>query len=339
MSGAFQDLDVTFSPRSFAPEGTVSFRYRLVGADRAAAGEGGAWIDLGPARTIHHARLGPGDYRLAIAARSREGDWSAQPAQLGFSLRPPFHRSPTFYLLLVAAGAAVLLGGHRLRLRRARAELHTVMAERSRIAREIHDTLAQAFVATSVQLECLEEALETDPRARDNPAGDRIRHHLGTAKQVVEESLEEARRAVWVLRPQAIEPGLVAALETLVRRVSGTTTVDLAVVGVARPLSPLVASNLLRIAQEAVANAHRHGRAGRITLRLAFSPASVTLTVNDDGQGMGQADDRPNSGMGILGMKERAAQIGGTLTIEPAPARDPAAAPARGTCVRIEVAA
>jgi signal transduction histidine kinase len=106
---------------------------------------------------------------------------------------------------------------------------------------------------------------------------------------VVEESLDEARRAVWALRPQAVEPGLVPALETLVSNVSGGTVVDLQVSGVARPLPPLVASNLLRIAHEAVANAHRHAHARRIELRLGFTPRSVTLSVTDDGQGLAAA--------------------------------------------------
>ena len=347
MAGGARDLEASFSARSFAPEGDLLFRYRLGPVD---PGEGTAradWIDLGNARSLRHARLGPGGYQLAIEARTREGDFQGRPAQLVFTLRPPFQRSPGFFLLLVAAAGLLLLGLHRLRIRRTRADLNALMAERSRIAREIHDTLAQAFVATSVQLECLEEALEADPRAQDGASGAKIRRHLGTAKQVVEESLDEARRALWVLRPQAVESGLVPALETLVKRVSGATAVDLSVAGVARELSPLVASNLLRIAQEAVANAHRHGRARRIALRLAFSPTSVTLTVADDGQGIdpraGAGTDGQESmgmgilGMGILGMKERAAQIGGTFSIEAAPARP--GAPGQGTCVRVEVAA
>jgi signal transduction histidine kinase len=221
----------------------------------------------------------------------------------------------------------LLVAAHSARLARTRARLQAVMAERTRIAREIHDTLAQAFAATSVQLECLEEALEGDPRGR-------VRRHLETAKKVVEESLDEARRAVWVLRPQAIESGLVPALETLTKRLAAGLNVELEVSGAPRELSPLVASNLLRIAQEALANAHRHARALRIAVRLAFSPRSVTLTVSDDGRGIGASDgeaDGTRAHQGILGMKERAAQMGGTLSIEPAASG--------GTTVRVEVAA
>ena len=321
------DLDVTFSASTFAPPDTVSFRYRLREGD-------GDWVEIGSTRTLHHARLEPGDYQLTIAARTRHGTWSAEPTRLAFTLRPPFHRSPAFALLAALAAGLVLFAAHRARIARTRAELQTVMAERTRIAREVHDTLAQAFVATSVQLECLEEALEGDPRA-----GAKARRHLETARKVVEESLDEARRAVWVLRPQAIESGLVPALQTLVERVSGGTgaAVELAVSGTARELPPLVASNLLRIAHEAVANAHRHARARRIALTLAFEPRRVALSVADDGRGMLAANDVVAPGdahgasQGIIGMKERAAQIGGTLSIE--------GTSERGTTVRVEVAA
>jgi signal transduction histidine kinase len=203
-----------------------------------------------------------------------------------------------------------------------------VMGERARIARDIHDTLAQAFAATSVQLECLEEALE---------GGDRTgaTRHLTTARQVVEDSLDEARRAVWVMRPQTIERGLRPALETLVERMSGGIPVSLAVAGAERPLSPVIASNLLRIAHEAVANARRHAHAASIQLSLAFSPRSVTLTIIDDGKGIGQEGARPDDGKGdgtgITGMKERAADMAAVLVID--------SAPDRGTTVRVEVPA
>jgi signal transduction histidine kinase/ligand-binding sensor domain-containing protein len=329
-----RDLDVGFAALTFAGPDTVSYRYRLHGrGDR-------DWVEIGASRSLHQPALPPGDYRLQIQARTREGEWGPPSPALAFTLRPPFHRSPGFALLLAVGAGLVLLAVHRARLAQTRARLEAVMAERTRIAREIHDTLAQAFAATSVQLECLEDALDSDgagrARALADGTPDKVRRHLETAKQVVEESLEEARQAVWVLRPQAIESGLVPALQTLAQRLSGGVPVALEVTGAARELPPLVASNLLRIAHEAVANARRHARARRIDLRLVFAPASVSLTVADDGTGLPRPP-RPGDGghgiggQGILGMQERAAQIGGRFTIE--------GGPARGTRVAIEVAA
>jgi signal transduction histidine kinase len=327
-TGARQDLEVTFSALTFEPADTVSYRYRL--------GEG-PWVELGPGRTLHEAGLTPASYRLQIAARTRESGWTPAPVGLDFKVVPPFHRSPAFLAslaALLALGAGLsLLTVHRLRIARARAALETVMDERSRISREIHDTLAQAFVATSVQLECLEEALE----AQATPTT-KVRRHLETAKKVVEESLEEARRAVWVLRPQSIESGLVPALQTLVARLSGGTVVELKVTGAERELPPLVASNLLRIAHEALANARRHAGARRIEVRLSYAPDTVTLAVADDGKGMnprasGDSGPGPSNGhgQGLLGMRERAAQMGGSLSV--------AGGPEAGTTVAVEVAA
>ena len=340
------DLEVAFAPLTLSRLDTVSFRYRLralsTGATAPPVAEKSgdatlsapapnAWIDLGTSRTLFHPGIEPGRYQLLLEARSRESAFGGQAAAVTFTLRAPFFRSPSFALLLLFGAGLLFLGLHRARIARTRAGLGAVLAERTRIARDMHDTLAQAFVATSVQLECLEEALEGD--AGDPGTRAKVQRHLDTARKVVGESLEEARAAVWVLRPQAIEPGLVPALETLVRRTSGSTPIDLQVSGVARDLPPLVASNLLRIAQEAVANAHRHARARRIGLHLSFSPRSVCLTVHDDGRGLVADGEQPANRRpgGLRGMQERAAQIGGRLAID--------GSGARGTTITIEVAA
>jgi signal transduction histidine kinase/ligand-binding sensor domain-containing protein len=314
-----RDLDVTFAALSFAPPDTIALRYRLRGRDPDTS-----WIDAGPSRTAHYAQLEHGDYQLMVEARHRDGDWSAEPALAAFVLRPPFHRSPLFVLLCALGAGLLLLLAHQLRIAQTRSGMQAVMIERSRIARDIHDTLAQAFAATSVQLECLEEALEGGDRTNVN-------RHLDTARKVVEESLDEARRAVWVLRPQAIDQGLAVALETLVKRVSGGTPVALEVMGTERTLPPMIASNLLRIAHEAVANARRHAHAGRIELRLGFTPGSVTLCVADDGKGFEEPLAASSGGTGVIGMKERAADMGAALSID--------SGPDRGTTVRVEVPA
>jgi signal transduction histidine kinase len=311
-----RDLDVAFTALTFAPADTVSLRYRL----------GGAWIELGPVRALH-LPLPPGEHQLELAARTRESGFG-RPARLTVSLAPPLWRSAPVLLLTAGVLALLLLGLHRARLHRTRAGLQAVLAERTRIAREIHDTLAQAFVATSVQLECLEEALEA-PHVVDHDNDVRVRRHLAIARKVVAESLDEARRALWVLRPQTVEPGLVPALHTLAAQGPRGVAVVLHVSGVARQLPALVASNLLRIANEGVANARRHAGAHHIELRLAFSPRSVTLSVADDGAGMGAGT--AGIGQGLLGMKERAAQMGGTLSID--------SIAGRGTTVHVEVAA
>jgi signal transduction histidine kinase len=310
-----RDLEARFTALSFAAPETIAFRHRLLGLDR-------DWIEDGASRTVHYPRIEPGRYRLQLQARHRDGPWGPAEAGVGFELRPPLVRTPWFIAALAAGIGFLLLLVHRMRLAQARAGLHAVMAERTRIARDMHDTLAQAFVATSVRLECLDHALESEDRAT-------ARRHLDTARRVVRDSLEEARRSVWVLRPQALAHGLPAALETLVGGTQGETRVELQVTGTPRPLSPTIEANLLRIAQEAVANAYRHAGAHRIILRLAFAAGSVLLSVTDDGTGITEREG--GVAQGLTGMKERAAEIGGTLSI--------AGAPAGGTAVRVEVRA
>jgi len=309
-----RDLEVAFAARSFAAPETVLLRHRLQGRDS-------GWIEAGAGRNARYPQLEPGRYRLVVSARHRDGAWGGDGASLELHIRQPFHRSPWFALAAALAGALLLFAAHRVRLTHARAGLQAVMAERARIARDLHDTLAQAFVATSVRLECLDHALESADRAT-------MRRHLEAARSVVKLSLEEARRAVWVLRPQGLEQGLPAAFETLVGGATGDTRVELEVLGTPRPLAPTVEANLLRIAQEGVSNAYRHARAQRIALRLAFHARAVEMSVSDDGTGLGSG--RPVE-RGLAGMKERAADIGGTLMIQ--------SRPGGGTAIRVEVQA
>jgi signal transduction histidine kinase/ligand-binding sensor domain-containing protein len=324
-SGASSDLDLQFRAGTFAPTDKVSFRYQLRGGRSETGRESDGWVDLGSGRSLHHARLTPGRYRLAIQARTRDSAWSREPTRLAFTLRPPFHRSSGFVVVCALAAALMLLLAHRMRLSRSRAKMQAVMHERARIARDIHDTLAQAFVATSMQLECLEQALENEDRQT-------VRHHLDTAKTVVQETLDEARRSLWVLRPQALEHGLVPALRTLVERLSGSPAVALELNGPPRRLPTLTEANLLRIAGEAIANACRHARARHIWLRLEFAARSVILAVTDDGTGsLAPLAAGPTVEQGLTGMQERAADVGGTFAID--------SAPDRGTTVRVEVPA
>jgi signal transduction histidine kinase/ligand-binding sensor domain-containing protein len=311
-AAAPRDLQVRFSARTFVPPETISFRYRLEGKDR-------DWIDAGSARAVRWTQLGPGRYRLVVQARQRDGGWTGPGAALAFGLAPPFYRTGWFAVVLAGTAALLLAAAHRLRLARARAALQAVIGERTRIARDIHDTLAQAFVATSVRLECVDQALDQADRAT-------ARVHLDAARRTVQASLDEARRSVWVLRPQGLERGLPAALQALVGAASGETLVELAVSGTPRPLPPTVEADLLRIAQEAVSNAYRHARAHRIRITLSYGRRAVSLAVSDDGAGLEEGGPT----RGLAGMKERAAEIGGDLSIE--------SQAGAGTTVRVEVA-
>jgi signal transduction histidine kinase len=191
-----------------------------------------------------------------------------------------------------------------------------VLSERARLAREIHDTLAQQLTAVVLQLEAAEGLV-----ARD---ASRARTALDAAREMARSALQEARRSVWDLRPTPLTAtGLVAALAAEVegwRARTGVAAVFRAD-GVRRPLSlsPSAEVALLRILQEALTNVGRHAGAARVSIRLERAGEDVRLTVVDDGTGFEPEHDAGEGSFGLVGMAERARLAGGHLTVSSAP--------------------
>ncbi|MSU73368.1 MAG: sensor histidine kinase [Opitutus sp.] len=213
--------------------------------------------------------------------------------------------------LVADQGAAARSLPHR---EAAHAQFVAVIAERNRIAREIHDTMAQGFAGISVQLEVLNDRLPGAP--------EKLRRHLDLARELVRTSLDEARRSVWNLRAQALEEaGLAHALSRLDQQLSdgSNVTFELRVDGTPRTLLADVENNLLRIGQEAITNATRHAGAKRVSLTLSYLTDGVCLVVSDDGKGFDPERVRPSSrgGFGLAGIRERAEAIHASLTIIP----------------------
>lgn len=189
-----------------------------------------------------------------------------------------------------------------------------ILEERERLAREIHDTVAQGFTGIVMQLEASEQALDADPG--------RAREHLDRARRSARDSLREVRRAVHALRPEALEGATLAeAIRRTGRRWSDETGIpaDLAVTGDVVPLPPAAEIALLRTAQEALTNIARHAKASKATLRLSYTPAEVVLAVADDGAGfdVSRPDDR--GGRGLQGIAERAATLDGRASVDSRP--------------------
>ena len=187
-----------------------------------------------------------------------------------------------------------------------------VLGERNRFAREIHDTLAQGFTGIVLQLEAAEQVLGANaPEVQD---------HMARAKGLARESLQEARRSVWDLLPQALEqlPLDSAIREEVRRRFNGQGSFSVS--GEQRPLSPSVQTALLRICQEALANVSRHAAATRVSVKMAFHPDAVNLEVRDNGIGFDRTgaggNDEPGGGFGLMGMEQRARQLGGTIVVD-----------------------
>jgi PAS domain S-box-containing protein len=188
-----------------------------------------------------------------------------------------------------------------------------VLEERSRMAREIHDTLAQGFTGIVLQLEAAEQMLEESPAE--------VSDHLSRAKNLARESLQEARRSVQDLRPQALEQRpLDAALREEVRRfaAAGREKASFSLSGKRRELPSDVQAALLRICQESLTNVRRHASATEVRVEISFGPEGVCFKVQDDGAGFDFEAVKAagsQSSFGLTGIEERARLLGGTLVV------------------------
>jgi signal transduction histidine kinase len=187
-----------------------------------------------------------------------------------------------------------------------------VLAERERLAREIHDTLAQGFTSVVVLLELAESEVDTDPAA--------ARRRLATARETARQNLAEARALVAALSPADLQAApLPEAIGRLVDRFGAETGLParLAVTGEPQPLAANREVVLLRSAQEALANVRKHAGAGRVEVSLDSTATGTSLAVLDDGSGFDPA--APTGGYGLAGMRRRVEEIGGTLSIHSGP--------------------
>ena len=189
-----------------------------------------------------------------------------------------------------------------------------ILKERTRMARDIHDTLAQGFTGVIVQLDVAVEALRDE-----EPEG--AAKHIRRARELARESLGEARRSVHALRPQVLEKAAFAeALKAIIENTTAGTSLhtDFQIRGEPRELEPTVEENLFHIGQEALTNALKHARATKFQTRLSFASDVVRLELRDNGDGF-VVESKNGGGFGLIGMKERAEQMRATLKISSKP--------------------
>lgn len=183
-----------------------------------------------------------------------------------------------------------------------------ILEERNRLAREIHDTLAQAFTGISIQLGVAKWLLQQDPAA--------VADILDRVERLTQNGLAEAQRSVWALRPNDKEyADLVGQLSASVEQLTVSTLlqIQIQVIGVPRLLPPEIGKNVLRIGQEAMTNTLKHAQATTLSIRLTYTETEVELCVQDDGRGFSPRVD--TGGFGLISMSERADRISGQLTI------------------------
>jgi signal transduction histidine kinase len=318
---------------SLASPYKVRYEYILEGFDH-------NWTDAGMRRSAYYTNIPPGSYHFRVRAAldgasslafAGSGAEAVSTAALAFTLEPHYYQTVWFRILVLASIAAVILLFVRGRVVRVKREFSAVMAERNRIAREIHDTLAQGYVGISLQLEILGELLR-------HSKSDAAMSHLAVTQELVRDGLNDARQSIWALRSQdSSESTLPVRLRRLVEQAkdSGIET-TFAVHGIFQPLAAAIEQELLRIAQEAIANVRHHAQASRLDVRLDYDREFVELSVADNGRGFvfeegaqRGAGLRTAGHYGLIGMQERAALLHGQLTID--------SEPGRGTIIRLRV--
>lgn len=313
-----------YAALSFVAPQKVRYRYMLEGFDH-------EWTDAGTRRTAYYTNIRPGRYTFRVQAANNDGLWNTQGAAFGFELKPHFYQTMWFYafVAVVLGGIVVLL--LRLRLVRVEREFRAVLGERARIAREIHDTLAQGYVGISVQLEVLSELLR-------HHKSEAAAKHLDATRDYVREGLADARQSIWALRSQdSAETTLPVNMRRTVEQAGGhNLDAHFNLYGAYRPLPPGTEREILRVAQEAIHNVKKHAGAKNLTVQLEYRPAEVALEVRDDGRGFdagsnGASPDSSAGHYGLTGMRERAAAIGGTLEVT--------SIPGEGTTVRLRAPA
>jgi signal transduction histidine kinase/ligand-binding sensor domain-containing protein len=304
-----REIQVNYTATSLVMPERVRFRYKLEGKDA-------DWQDPGTRRQAFYNDLPPGPYRFRVLAANHDGAWNETGAALEFAVAPAYFQTVWFRAGLAAIAMATLWSLYILRLRQltaaAEARMETRLAERERIAREIHDTLLQGLNGLILKFQAIADRI-----APAEPARALMEQALDRADQAVSEgrSLVEGLRTQ---RRDGVE--MVNALRDVGSELArdGTAQLEVAVEGRPRPLHVVVGEEVYWVGREALINAFHAAQATRIEVELSYARKELRLRVRDDGTGIDSAllesGGRPGH-WGLRGMKERAARIGARLEI------------------------
>jgi len=303
------DLQIDYAATSLLIPDRVRFRYRLEGYDK-------NWIDAGTRRQAFYSKLPPGTYTFKVIACNDSGLWNLEGANLKFTVPPTFVQTIWFQLLMGVLVLLLLYYLFRLRLRQAnrriRERLYERVAERERIARDLHDTFFQGIQGLLLRFHTTTSGLPSD-----DPTRQLLENTLKQSDQV----MLEGRVLLMDLRSAASEqsdlPAALADYGKSMQKDYGCEF-ELVVNGTIRPLRPIVCEEVSRIGKEALGNAFRHSKAQSIEAELNYEPNEFRIRIRDDGTGIDSAileQGQRDGHWGLPGMRERASKIGARLDI------------------------
>lgn len=306
-------LQIDYTALSLVAPEKMRFRYKLEGHDA-------EWQEAGTRRQAFYNDLPPRRYRFRVMASNNSGVWNETGAALELSIAPAYYQTTWFRVAIVATMLVVLAGLYRLRVRYLARQfsLRTEerVNERTRIARELHDTMLQSFQGALLKFHAVTYQIADHPEAKR------------TLEKVIEQATQaivEGRDAVQGLRASTVaSTDLARALSALGEELArdhgegAPPACSVQVEGTPRDLAPLVHDDVYRIAAEALRNAFRHAQAQRIEIDIRYGQRVFRLRVRDDGKGIDPAvlAERGRDGhYGLTGMQERASLVKGKLTV------------------------
>jgi signal transduction histidine kinase len=300
-------ITLAYTGLSLSVPERVMFRYRLDGFDH-------EWSAPVFARQAVYTNLGPGPYRFRVMASNSEGVWDGAEAAIGFDIEPTFWQTRSFQLSVVLLAAVAGWAVYRLRVMQVARQLNVRfeerLAERTRIAQELHDTLLQGFLSASMQLH-----VATDRLPADSP----IRSSLGKVLDLMGRVIDEGRNAVRGLRSSTSADDLEQALSGIPAELAIPEHVSYRVIveGKARALNPVIRDEVYRIGREALVNAFRHSGAHAVEVELDYASNHLRMLVRDNGHGIDQAVlvSGSDGHWGLPGMRERAERIGARFKV------------------------
>ena len=305
-------VQIEYTAGSLTIPERVHFRYRLDGSDN-------EWQDAGGQREVFYTNLAPGEYTFHVTAANDDGVWNPVAASLNFTIKPAYYQTTWFRVLCGCLCLVLLWRLYDFRVAQIRAKvrsrLEERLAERERIARDLHDTLLQGVEGLILRFQAVANRI-----AKRQPVAELLDRALERADQV----LEESRNRVLNLREGAGHVGeLAQALAAAGEQLASIYPAQFrgSVEGVPRDLHPIAREELLFIGREALSNAFRHAGASTIEAEVAYGDSALKMRVRDDGRGADAKvlrSGRPGH-WGLPGMRERARKIRATLEVWSSP--------------------